>query len=68
MKQLGLFLVTALPLICFAQEGATCKKCEKVREYHAAHTENNYEWYDDYLKDKAEGKAKEANLNQDSEN
>ena len=40
-------------------EGPVCHKCEKVREYNAAHPENNYEWYDDYLKDKEAGKAHE---------
>lgn len=29
---------------------ADCEKCKRVREYNAAHPENNYEYYDDYLK------------------
>jgi len=37
-----------------------CHKCEIIREYNASHPENNYYWYDDYLKDKNEGKAHES--------
>jgi hypothetical protein len=37
----------------FADE-PVCHKCEKIREYNAAHPENNYFWYDDYVKDKKE--------------
>lgn len=36
-------------------EAPVCHKCEKIREYNAAHPENNYYWYDDYLKEKKEG-------------
>lgn len=39
-----------------ADEGPVCHRCEKIREYNAAHPENNYYWYDDYLKDKEKGK------------
>lgn len=34
-----------------AEEGPVCKKCQMIREYNAAHPENNYEYYDDYIKD-----------------
>lgn len=37
-------------------EEAVCEKCKVIREYNAAHPENNYYYYDDYLKDqKAKG-------------
>lgn len=32
------------------EEGPVCHRCEKIREYNAQHPENNYYWYDDYLK------------------
>lgn len=32
---------------------AGCPLCEALREYHRAHPENNYEYYEDYLKDQA---------------
>jgi hypothetical protein len=28
-----------------------CQKCQDLREYHAMHPEDNYEFYEDYLKD-----------------
>lgn len=37
-------------------ENAICQKCQRVREYNDQHPENNYEWYDDYLKDHPEEK------------
>ena len=43
-----LFVTTALQ----AQEAPVCKKCQLIREYNAAHPENNYYWYDDYLQEK----------------
>ncbi len=36
-------------------EGPVCHQCEKIRAYNAAHPENNYYWYDDYLKDQKTG-------------
>lgn len=50
MKFLFLFL-TALALNCYAEDAPVCKKCQVIREYNAAHPENNYYWYDDYLKE-----------------
>lgn len=35
---------------CTDEAGPVCHKCEIIREYNAAHPENNYYWYDDYLK------------------
>lgn len=32
-----------------------CHRCEQIREYNKNHPENDYYWYDDYLKDQ-EGK------------
>lgn len=45
-------------------EGPVCHKCEKIREYNAAHPENNYYWYDDYLKDKKESVKPEKQVAQ----
>lgn len=45
---LGCF-INNLP--AFTDEGPVCHKCEKIREYNAAHPENNYYWYEDYQKD-----------------
>ncbi len=43
-----LFIGTAL----FADEKEpVCEKCQRIRAYNAAHPENNYFYYDDYLKD-----------------
>lgn len=67
MKYKLAFLLLALSVnaSCFADD-PVCKKCVKVREYNEAHPENNYEWYDDYLKDKKEGKAKETSIEKDN--
>lgn len=43
-------LLLASPL--FSDEGPVCHRCELIREYNASHPENNYYWYDDYLKEK----------------
>ena len=32
---------------------AGCPLCDQLREYHRTHPENNYEYYEDYLKDQA---------------
>lgn len=54
------------------EEGPVCKKCQKIREYNAEHPENNYYWYDDYLKEKKEGQPHRdqpsQNTNTSSEN
>ncbi len=57
MKKVCLFVFLGLGAICgvgYAEEGPVCHMCEKIREYNAAHPENNYYWYDDYLKEKKE--------------
>lgn len=61
MKNITPFMIVS-SLVVSAGSVATepvCPKCVKIREYNAAHPETNYEWYDDYLKDKEEGKARE---------
>lgn len=47
-----LFLLIAVATLA-ADEAPTCAKCEKIREYNAAHPENNYYYYEDFLKDQA---------------
>lgn len=58
VKNKTLTLILGMIAICGSMdahsEEAVCHKCEKVREYNAAHPENNYYWYDDYLKEKKE--------------
>lgn len=44
--------------VCADDEGPVCHRCEKIREYNAAHPENNYYWYDDYVKDKKQDDSK----------
>jgi len=46
-----------------AEEAPVCKKCIEVRKYNAEHPENNYFYYDDYVKDQA---AKTKNQNSES--
>jgi hypothetical protein len=51
------FIITSL-LVCAsvlipASIQAVCPLCEQLREYHRTHPENNYEFYEDYLKDQA---------------
>jgi hypothetical protein len=43
-----------------AEEGPVCQKCERIREYNAAHPENNYYYYEDYLKDLQKKEVAEA--------
>ena len=51
------FSLLALVTVLSAEEEApVCKKCQVIREYNAAHPENNYYWYDDYLKDHGQNK------------
>ncbi len=45
------YLLLALPFLLTAEEEPVCKKCQMIREYNAAHPENNYEYYDDYIRD-----------------
>lgn len=46
-----LFLLFIPVFLLQAEEGPVCKKCQMIREYNAAHPENNYEYYDDYIRD-----------------
>lgn len=39
----------AMPMVA----AAGCPLCDQLREYHRAHPENNYEFYEDYLKEQA---------------
>lgn len=41
-----------VPGFLAAAEEPVCKKCQMIREYNAAHPENNYFYYDDYVKEK----------------
>ena len=46
-----------------AENAPGCKKCQLIREFNAAHPENNYYRYDDYLEEKGldkEGKKVES--------
>ncbi len=52
MKNIQMFALVST-FILSSPLPAVCKKCEEVREYNRMHPENNYEYYDDYLKDHA---------------
>lgn len=59
MLLLGILLSTTASL--FSEE--VCPRCERIREYNAAHPENNYYYYEDYVaaqKKKAELAPKEV--------
>ncbi len=48
-----LFVVSALFITTSTvgyAEGESCSLCESVRAYNKTHPENNYEYYEDYLK------------------
>lgn len=38
-------------MLASVEAHAYCKRCEDLRQYHAEHPEENYEYYEDYLKD-----------------
>lgn len=60
-KILAIYLCSIICGSAYADdEGPVCHKCEKIREYNAAHPENNYYWYDDYLNEKKDGNTKPA--------
>ena len=44
-------LLLAPMFLLLAADEPVCKKCQMIREYNAAHPENNYEYYDDYIRD-----------------
>jgi hypothetical protein len=50
----------------FFEANAQCKLCDDLRRFHEAHPEDNYEYYEDYLKDQ-EAKKKEAQKPTDSD-
>lgn len=50
-------LIVAAVLLAPGVMQAGCPLCEQLREYHRTHPENNYEYYEDYLKEQA---AKQA--------
>lgn len=58
------FSCAALMIFSFQQGWSEkpCALCEKVREHNAQHPENNYFWYDDYLKDQGNQEGKEKPL------
>ena len=45
---LVLFSILSLSFPNFLK--ANCAKCDEIREYNRNHPENNYTYYDDYLK------------------
>lgn len=46
-------LIVAAMIAIPAAPLAGCPLCDHLREYHRAHPENNYEYYEDYLKEQA---------------
>ena len=51
-----------LAFALLAADEPVCPKCEMIREYNAAHPENNYTYYEDYLKDQAKKEQKPPEL------
>jgi hypothetical protein len=55
MNQLLFAVLLFSPVLILADDipdgGHPCHKCQVIREYHEKHPEENYYWYDDYLKD-----------------
>ena len=51
MKLINGFLIVAAIYPSLTTAG--CPLCDQLREYHRTHPENNYEFYEDYLKDQA---------------
>lgn len=53
MKISFTILICLLGMTSFPEAFAEkpCALCEKVRKHNEEHPENNYFWYDDYLKD-----------------
>lgn len=58
MKKTFLFILLFCLSLLFQQIEGVCHKCELIREYNKNHPENNYYWYDDYLKEKGDKQAK----------
>lgn len=46
-------LIVAAMILAPSVIQAGCPLCEQLREYHRTHPENNYEYYEDYLKEQA---------------
>ncbi len=63
-------LFSAAPIHAEEETGPVCKKCEMIREYNKQHP-NNYEYYEDYLKEindsSDKGKVEKAEEKSDSE-
>lgn len=57
---LCVFILASTAASLAASEGGTCPRCEIIREYNREHPENNYYWYDDYLKEKGEKNPNES--------
>lgn len=56
----------AMSIFAFTALGAqTCQMCDEIREYNRNHPENNYEYYDDYLKDQASKQNKTTEKKRD---
>jgi len=51
MKMMQLIVAAMIFAPSVIQAG--CPLCEQVREYNRTHPENNYEYYEDYLKEQA---------------
>lgn len=59
-----MYKLALLSIIFFSAayaDDVVCKKCQVIREYNESHPENNYYWYDDYLKDQKAGDSKKLN-------
>jgi hypothetical protein len=58
MRNLNFIALTSIVSFSIAIFAEDCKKCQLVREFNKENP-SKYEFYEDYLKDKKEGKAQE---------
>lgn len=64
---LSLTVVTFFNAALFANDSNVCKKCQLVREFNKKNP-SQYEYYDDYLKDKEAGLAEDIRFNENDLN
>lgn len=59
MKKVILFLpILSMVAALYADQAEpVCEKCQRIRAYNSAHPENNYLYYEDYLKDQQKKQA-----------
>ncbi len=70
MKKITLSLFTLATFInaaVYGNDSGVCKRCQLVREFNKKNP-SQYEYYDDYLKDKEAGLAEDIQFSEDELN